>query len=287
MPSEITSTRTAASQTSALVPQVVNLASELEDALTQLSTREQLLEQVWSQLTGITGAAAAAGAAQGQDDSHGRRTTSILQPKSAIAAALGRTEQLQRLRQQQKHRPSQEHSQQQQHQQPAVAGLARRLSATSDTAAAGLANQAVAAAVRRNSQCNDGRESHTTDATASKAHRLQQHQQQQQQWQQHNQQQELQEVQGLVMDAVQHLRQQVTGLQQELQAAQTGRRDREQELLQRVKQLQQLHQLHAQQQCDLQQVQDQKQRLQAEVVSLGQHLLVREQELRQAQVAMG
>jgi len=273
--------------------QVVNLASELEDALTQLSTREQLLEQVWSQLTGITGTAAAAGAAQGPGDNHGRETSSILQPKSAIAAALGRTEQLQRLRQQQHHRPSQEYSQQQQQsgqqqQQPAVAGLARRLSATSDTAAAGLAHQAVAAAVRRNSQCSDGRESHSTDATASRAHRLQQHQQQQQQqWQQHNQQQELHQVQGLVMDAVHHLRQQVTGLQQELQAAQTGRRDREQELMQRVEQLQQLQQLHAQQQCDLQQVQDQKQRLQAEVVSLGRHLLVREQELRQAQVTVG
>lgn len=71
------------------------------------------------------------------------------------------------------------------------------------------------------------------------------------------------------------------GLQQQLEDARANREGCENHLLQ---QLQQLQALNAQQQADMAQVQEQKARLQSEVVSLGQHLMVREQELRQAQV---
>jgi hypothetical protein len=87
--------------------QVVSLATELEEALLALCSREQLLEQIWGQLSGTmpqpaadtAAAAAAAAAAAGRIGS--------LQPKAAVASALSRTEQLRKLAAQQKQRWSQ------------------------------------------------------------------------------------------------------------------------------------------------------------------------------------
>lgn len=71
------------------------------------------------------------------------------------------------------------------------------------------------------------------------------------------------------------------GLQQQLHAVQAGREGCEQQLAQ---QLQQLQALNAAQKGDLVQAQQHKALLQGEVGALGQHLMEREQELRQAQV---
>jgi hypothetical protein len=71
------------------------------------------------------------------------------------------------------------------------------------------------------------------------------------------------------------------GLQQQLAAAHANRQGCEAQLTQ---QLQQLQALHLQAQGDLAREQEQRARLQNEVGSLGQALLLREQELRQAQV---
>lgn len=81
--------------------QVVSLATELEEALLALCSREQLLEQIWGQLSGTMppSASAAAAAAGGHSSS--------LQPKAAVASALSRTEQLRKLAAQQKQRWSQ------------------------------------------------------------------------------------------------------------------------------------------------------------------------------------
>jgi hypothetical protein len=202
--------------------QVVALATELEESLLQLSSREQLLEQIWSQLVDDSSASLPAG--------------DRLPPKGAIAAALSRTEQLHRLRQQQKQRwvleqrpqgaqgmatgkaalqePGSDVQGQQQQQRTTVAGLARRLSNTTDVSAAGIAHQAVQAAMRRSSQCSDG------TGGGSKTTRLQQHQQQwtsQQQQQQQGlqtrqqKQHQQQEVQGAMLEAVRCLKEQVQG----------------------------------------------------------------------------
>jgi hypothetical protein len=207
--------------------QVVALATELEEALLQLCSREQLLEQIWSQLVDDSSASHPAGAPTAAD--------SRLPQKGAIASALSRTDQLQRLRQQQKQRwvleqhpqgpqglvtgkagaqdpGSDLQGQQQQQQRSSVAGLARRLSNTTEASAAGIAHQAVQAAMRRSSKCSDGA------GGVSKTTRLQQHQQQ---WSSQQQQQGLQsrqqkqyqqqEVQGAMLDAVKCLKDQVQG----------------------------------------------------------------------------
>lgn len=79
--------------------QVVSLATELEEALLALCSREQLLEQIWGQLSGTMPPSAAAAAAGGHSSS--------LQPKAAVVSALSRTEQLRKLAAQQKQRWSQ------------------------------------------------------------------------------------------------------------------------------------------------------------------------------------
>jgi hypothetical protein len=211
------------------VLQVVSLATELEDALLQLCTREQLLEQVWAQLRGVS---TATDLPSSQDTS----------PSAAVATALSRTEQLQKLRQQQKQRwmlqppaagsqsvgglaaaaalrPAQ---QQQQGKQASVAGLERRLSAAAENAhAAGFAQQAVQSAMRRSSQSSEGVKGAGLQGGAagvSTAYRLQQHQQTPQQgltmMQQQQQHMQQEEVQTVVVDAVRQLREQVTGAHQ-------------------------------------------------------------------------
>lgn len=226
----------AAAATAAVFAQVVSLATELEDALLQLCTREELLEQIWAQLRGVaqpppSAAAAAVADAPGT--------------KAAVASALTRTEELQRLRQQQKQRWNlQPHGtaagavsagsrqgssmqgaglsiqQQQQQQGKSVAGLVRRLSSSSDANApsAGIMQQAVQAAMRRSSQHSDGEKGGVSGggvggAAANKGYRLQQHQQQQRQQQgqkaAQQQQREQDQMQAVVVDAVRQLREQV------------------------------------------------------------------------------
>lgn len=129
--------------------QVLALAAELEEALLQLSVREQILDQVWSQLKGMPQyarpAAAPAASCDASDPLLAAAEDSWQGAGSAVQQPL-RSASLDKLQQQQQQRP--------------LSSIRLRWhsilsSGGASAAAASLAQQALQAARRRSSQCSD------------------------------------------------------------------------------------------------------------------------------------
>lgn len=267
------------------------LAAELEEALLQLSVRDQVLDQIWGQLKGLpqhtstnTDSDMAAPGSAGSIDQEDFSPAGLSQPKSGALEKL--------------HRQQSEHQRQrvQQRRQSILDG-----GAAAGSAAAGLAQQAVLSARRRSSaggaeeqqqqqqqdvkmrsvarrslETSSGGSQRTTQP--QRTSHSQQHLQQQRS--QRNSKQDSQQVQPMVVAAVQRLRSQVVDLQQQLADAEAGN-------LQSSRLQQQLKELR-QQYSQLQDTSEQQEQdivmLQGKCRQLGQQLRAKEVENDQERV---